>query len=115
MRRAEDVAVGRIGLFGAHLVMKAVGGEERRHLGAAAQFIDELLVEPGLVDFETRIGEQAVAVEPLDIVALVGRAVTPDVDAVFLHRGDQHRAGYRAPERRGVEIRRTTGRDMERA
>ena len=52
MGRAQHVAVGRIGLFGAHLVAEAIGGHERRHFGAAAQFVDELLVEPGLVDLE---------------------------------------------------------------
>mgnify|MGYP003693879871 CR=1 FL=1 len=46
----EQIAVGRVGLFGAHLVGESIGGHERRHFRAAAQFVDELLVEPGLVD-----------------------------------------------------------------
>src|SRR3954466_5300611 len=113
VRGAEQIAVGRVRLLGTHLVRKTLGGHERRHLGAAAELVDELLVEPGLVDLETRIGEQAVAVEALDVVALEGRAVAPDVDAVFLHRRDQHRAGDRTAERRGVEIGDAAGRDVE--
>ena len=111
--RAEEVAVGRVGLFGAHLVGEAIGGHERRHFRAAAQFVDEQLVEPGLVDPQARIGQQAVAVEPLDIVALVGGAIAPDVDAVLLHGRHQHRAGHGAAERRGVEIGDAAGRDVE--
>src|SRR5579859_1677742 len=48
--RTENVAVGGIRLLGAHLVGEAIGGHERRHFRAAAQLVDELLVEPGLVD-----------------------------------------------------------------
>ena len=74
-----------------------------------------LLIEPRLVDAQARIGEQAVAIEPLDVVALVGRAVAPDVDVVFAHRGDEHRAGDGAAERRGVEIGLPRRRDVKRA
>ncbi|MEY9477084.1 hypothetical protein ABH981_001297 [Bradyrhizobium ottawaense] len=77
------------------------------------ELVDELLVEPGLVDLQAGIGEQAVAIEALDVVALEGRAVAPDVDAVFLHRRDQHRAGDGAAERGGIEIGDAAGRDME--
>ena len=84
-----------------------------RHLLAAAQLVDELLVEPRLVDAQLRVGEQSVAVEPLDVVALEGAAVAPDVDAVFLHRDDQHRAGDGAAERRGVEVGGAAGGDVE--
>jgi hypothetical protein len=42
------------------------------HLLAAAELAHELRVEPGLVDLELRVDEDAVAVEPLDVVALVG-------------------------------------------
>ena len=113
MGGAEDIAVGRIGLFGAHLVGESVGGHERRHFRAAAQLVDELLVEPGLVDPQVRIGQQSVAVEPLDVVALVGGAVAPDVDAILLHCRYQHRAGHGAAERGGVEVRNAAGRDVE--
>ncbi|MGY2931171.1 hypothetical protein ACVWZ6_000773 [Bradyrhizobium sp. GM6.1] len=113
VRRAEQIAVGRIRLLGAHLVGKALRRHERRHLGAAAELVNELLVEPGLVDAQARIGQEAVAIEALDVVALEGRAVAPDVDAVLLHRRDQHRAGDGAPERRGVEIGDAAGRDMK--
>jgi hypothetical protein len=51
-----------------------------------------------------RYGQQAVAVEPLDVVALVGRAVAPDLDAVPEHRPHQQRAGDRAAQGRGVEV-----------
>src|SRR5262249_20820203 len=37
----------------------------------------------------------------------------PDVDVVFLHRGDEQRARDRATERRGVEVRHAGGGDVE--
>ena len=63
------------------------------------------VVEPRLVDPQGRVDQQPVAVEALDVVALVGAAVAPDVDAVVVHRPHQQRAGDGAPERRGVEVR----------
>ena len=84
-----------------------------RHLLAAAELVDELLIEPRLVDAQVRVGEQAVAVEALDVVALERAAVAPDVDVVFLHRDDQHRAGDGAAERRGVEVGDAGGGDVE--
>ena len=111
--RAEHVRVGRVRLLGRHLVGEAGLGHERRHLGPAAELVDERLVEPGLVDAQGRVGEQAVAVEALDVVALVGAAVAPDVDAVLLHRRDQHRPGDGAAERRRVEVGDARGRDVE--
>ena len=61
------------------------------------------------------IGEQAVAIEALDVVALERAAVAPDVDVVFLHRDDEHRAGDGAAERRRVEVGDAGRRDVERA
>src|SRR5256885_5587070 len=72
--------------------------------GATAQLVDEGLVQPGLVDLQRGVGQQAVAVEALDVVALEGRAVTPDVDVVFLHGGHQHGAGHGTAQGRGVEV-----------
>src|SRR5690606_6645669 len=82
---------------------------------AATEFGDEVGVEPGLVDTKARVGEQAVAVEALDVVALVGRSVAPDVDAVFLHGAHEHGAGDSAAERGRVEVRLAAGADVERA
>jgi hypothetical protein len=90
---AEDVGVGGVGLLGGHLVGEAGLLHEGGHLGAAAELVDECGVEPGLVDFEVGIDEQAVAVEALDVIALEGGAVAPDVDVVLLHGGDEHGAG----------------------
>ncbi len=115
MRRAEDVRVGRVGLLRRHLVAEAGLLHERRHLRAAAQLVDERRVQPRLVDLQVRIDEQAVAVEALNVVALEGRAVAPDVDVVFLHRRHQHGAGHSAADRRGVEVRNAGGRDVKRA
>ena len=115
VRRAEHVGVGRVRLLGRHLVGEARLSHELRHLGAAAEFVDERLVEPRLVDLQARVGEQAVAVEPLDVVALERAAVAPDVDVVFLHRGDEHRAGHGAADRRRVEVGDAGRRDVERA
>ena len=61
------------------------------------------------------VGEQPVAVEPLDVVALEGRAVAPDVDAVLVHRPHQHGAGDGAAERGGVEVGAAGGAHVERA
>ncbi len=72
-------------------------------------------VEPRLVDAQVRIGEETVAIEALDVVALERAAVAPDVDVVFLHRDHQHGAGDRAAERRRVEVRVAGRRDVERA
>ena len=113
VRRAEDVRVGRVRLLDAHLVLEAVRDHVLRHLLAAAQLVDELLVEPRLVDAEVRIGEQAVAVEPLDVVALEGAAVAPDVHVVFAHGDDEHGAGDGAAERRGVEVGGAASGDVE--
>lgn len=86
-----------------------------RHLLAPAELGHEVRVEPGLVDAQVRVGEQTVAVEPLDVVALEGRAVAPDLDVVLEHRPDQQGPGDRAAERRGVEVRAPGGADVERA
>jgi hypothetical protein len=110
---AEHVGVGGVGLFGRHLVAEAGLGHEGRHFGAAAEFVDEELVEPGLVDLQARVGQQAVAVEALDVVALEGAAVAPDVDVVLLHRRHQHRAGDGPAQRRGVEVGDAGGGDVE--
>jgi hypothetical protein len=110
---AQHVGVGGVGLFGRHLVAEAGLGHEGRHLGAAAEFVDEGLVQPGFVDLQARVGQQAVAVEALDVVALEGAAVAPDVDVVVLHRGHQHGAGHGAAQRRGVEVGDAGGGDVE--
>jgi hypothetical protein len=73
------------------------------------------LVEPRLVDLQVRIGQQAVAIEPLDVVALVRAAVGEDVDAVFLHGADDRRRRHGAAERRRVVVGHAGGRDVERA
>jgi hypothetical protein len=101
---AEDVGVGGVGLLGGHLVGEAGGLHERGHLGAAAELVDECGVEPGFINFEARIDEQAVAVEALDVVAFESGAVAPDVDVVFLHGSDQHGAGDGAADGSGVEV-----------
>ena len=115
MRRAEQVRVGRVRLLRAHPVAEAGAGQVLRHLLAAAELVDERRVEPRLVDAQARVGEQPVAVEALDVVALVRAAVAPDVDVVLAHRDDEHRAGDGAPERRRVEVGRAGRRDVERA
>src|SRR5690606_42025586 len=63
-----------------HPVLEAGSRHVGRHLGASAEFVDEGLVEPRLVDLQVGIGEQAVTVEPLDVVSLERAPVAPDVD-----------------------------------
>ena len=110
---APDVGVGGVRLLLAVAVGQVVLGEPLAHLGAAAELGDEVGVEPRLVDAQVGVGEQAVAVEPLDVVALERRAVAPDVDVVLVHRAHQHRAGDGAAERRGVEVGAAAGADVE--
>ena len=112
--RAQHVAVGAVGLLGAHLVAKTVGSHECRHFSAATEFVDEQLVQPWLVDFQARVGQQTVAVEALDVVALKGAAIAPDVDVVFLHRSHEHGAGDGTAQGRGVEVGDAAGADVER-
>ena len=111
---APDVGVGRVRLLLAVPVRQVALGEPRAHLVTAAQLVHEVGVEPRLVDAQLGVREQAVAVEPLDVVALERRPVTPDVDAVLVHRPHQHRAGDRAAQRRGVEVGPAAGADVER-
>ena len=62
------------------------------------------MIEPRLVNFERRICEQTVAVKALNVVALVGAAIAPNVDVVFFHGGHQHGARDGAANGRGVEV-----------
>src|SRR5690606_41707889 len=83
------------------------------HLGTATQLINESLVQPRLVDLQFGVGQQTVAVETLDIIALVGATVAPDMDVVFFHGSNQHGAGDSAANRRGVEVSDTAGGDVK--
>ena len=80
----------------------------------SAELGDELGVEPGLVDPQVRVGEQAVPVEPLDVVALEGRPVAPDLHLVGVHGPHEQGAGDRPAEGRGVEVGPAPGADVER-
>src|SRR5690606_31282504 len=113
MRRAPDVRVRAVRLLDRVAVREAVRNQPLAHLLASAELADELRVEPRLVDAQSRVGEQAVAVEPLNVVALVGGAVAPDVDAVILHRANQHGAGDGAAERGRVEVGLAAAADVE--
>ena len=102
--RAEHVGVGRVGLVGAHRVGLADPLEVLAHLLAAAELVDEPRVEPRLVDAQPGVDEDAVAEEPLDVVALVGGAVAEDVDIVLAHRLDDRGGGDRPAQGRRVEV-----------
>ncbi len=104
VRRAEHVRVGRVRLLGRRAVRETALGEPLAHLLAPAELRHERGVEPRLVDAQVLVREQAVAVEALDVVALVRRAVAPDLDAELLHRVHEQRAGDGAAERRRVEV-----------
>ena len=111
---APDVGVGGVGLLGAVAVGQVVGEQPLAHLPAAAELADEGRVQPRLVDAQVRVGQQPVAVEPLDVVALERRAVAPDLDVVLEHRPHQQRAGDRPAQRGGVEVGPAARADMER-
>ncbi len=85
VRGAKQVGVSAVGLFGRHLVGKAGLLHEGAHFSAPSELVDEGLVEPGLVDLQCRVGQQAIPVEALDVIALEGAAIAPDVDVVGLH------------------------------
>ena len=82
---------------------------------AAAELFDKLRVEPRLVDSQVRVSQQAVAVEALDVVALVGAAVAPDLDAVLLHCSNEQGSGDHAAEGSGVEIGLAAGANVKRS
>ena len=113
MRGAQHIGVGGIGFFSRHLVAKARRRHKGRHFRATAQLVNKGLVQPRFVNFECGVGEQAVAVKALDVVALEGAAVAPDVDLIFLHGGHQHGAGHGAANGSGVEVGDACGRDMK--
>ena len=115
VRRAEHVRVGRVRLLGAHAIRQARRAHVLGHFPPAAELVDEGLIEPRLVDAQVRVREQAVAVEPFDVVALERAAVAPDVDVVFLHGEHEHRAGDGAANRRRIEVGHARGGDVERA
>jgi hypothetical protein len=115
VRRTQQIRVGGVGLLDAHLVGKASRPHVLRHLRAAAELVDERLIEPGLVDAQLWVGQQAIAVEPLDVVALERAAIAPDVHVVLLHGDDEHRPGDGAAEGSGIEIRHAGRGDMKRA
>src|SRR6476659_10075508 len=82
---------------------------------APAQFVNERLIEPWLVDAQVRVCQQTVAIEALDVVPLIGAAITPDMNVIIFHRADQHRTRYGTATRRGIEVRHTGRGDVERA
>ena len=93
VRGTKHVGVSGVGFFGRHLVAKARLGHEGGHFCTATQLINEKLIEPRLVDFEGWVGQQTIAVKTLNVVALEGAAITPNIDIILLHCGYQHRAG----------------------
>ena len=104
VRRAPDVGVGGVGLLLAGPVGEVALREPGAHLVPTAELRDELRVQPGLVDAQVGVGQQAVAVEALDVVALERRPVAPDLHLVRMHGSHEQRAGDRAAQRRGVEV-----------
>src|SRR5579859_4621639 len=57
VRRTEEIRVRGVGLLSRHLVAEAGFLQEGRHLGPAAELIDEEWVEPGLVDLQIGVDE----------------------------------------------------------
>ena len=111
---APDIGVSRVGLLHAGAVAIATRLQPLAHLFAPTQLSHELHVEPRLIYFQVGIGKQTIAVEALDVVALVGTAITPNVHAVLFHGIDQHRARHGAAQWGGVEIRLASAADVER-
>ena len=112
---APNVGIGGVRLLGRVAVRQILFGEERAHFGATAHFANEVGIEPWFVNAQLWVGKQAVAIEALDVVALVRAAVAPDVDVVLLHCANEHGAGDGAAKRGGVEICFAGSGDVERA
>src|SRR5690606_28193497 len=108
-----DVRVGGVCLLLAVAVGQVPLVEPGAHLVPTAELGDEVRVEPGLVDPQPRVGDESVAVEPLDVVALERRPVTPDVDPVILHRAHEEGAGDGPAQGSGVEVRPAGRADVE--
>src|SRR4051812_14644991 len=115
MCRTEHVRVRRVRPVDRLLDRQVALEQPLAHLRAAAELLDERAVEPRLVDPQVLVDEQAVAVEALDVVPFVRRAVAPDLDVVLRHRAYEHRPGDGASERRRVEVALARRLDVERA
>src|SRR5699024_8784933 len=101
---APDIGVSGVRFFGGVTVWVAAFDQPLGHFLTTAELFDEFRVQPRLVNLQVRVGHQTVTVEPLDIVALVGRAVAPDVHAVVFHSANQQGSGHSTAKRRGVEV-----------
>ena len=110
---APDVGVGRVRLLGGVAVGQVALLQPGRHLVAPPELGDERPVQPRLVDPQVRVGEQAVAVEPLDVVALEGRPVAPDEHVVVAHGAHEQGADDGPAQRGGVEVGLPGGADVE--
>src|SRR5690606_6839462 len=113
MRGTQHVGIGGVGFLGRHLVVETVFLHVLGHLGTATQLINKGLVQPRFVNLQFGVGQQTVAVETLNVVALVGAAIAPDMNIVLFHGGHQHGTGYSAANRRGVEVGDTARGDMK--
>ena len=104
MSCAPDVCVGGICLLSRCLVRKFASGQELAHFGTATHLVNECGVEPWLIDAKSRIHHEAIAIEALNVVALVGAAVTPNVNAIFLHGANKQRASNCAAKWCCIEV-----------
>ena len=115
MRRPPDVGIRGVGLLGGIAVGQPTLLQEGAHLRSPAELVDERGVEPRLVDAQLGVDEQPVTIEALDVVALVGASVAPDVDAIGVHGLHEQRAGHGPAERGRVEVRLAGRGDVESA
>ena len=104
VREAREVRVGRILLLRADERGDAALGEERDHLGAAGELLEEIRVAPRRVDAEGRIHHVDVALEAHLVVAAPRRAVDEHRAAGLLHRGQEVLDGDGAGDARRVPV-----------
>ena len=90
---APNVCVGGVRLFSRCFVRKLARCKELAHLRTATHFINEGGVKPWLVNAKRWIHHEAIAIETFDVVALVGAAIAPDINAVFLHGAHEQCSG----------------------
>ena len=71
---------------------------------AATEFVHKVGVKPRLVDPQVWVGKKSIAIEALDVVALISAAIAPDLNALLAHGAHQQSACYDSAQGSGVEI-----------
>lgn len=104
MGRTKHIGIRAICLLRAHSVGQLERCEVLTHFRTTTECVHELLIEPWLVDLQVRVRQDAITIETLDVISLVGAAIAEDVNAVFAHRANDGSGGHGPANRRGIEV-----------